>query len=170
MSSEHKDIGTIVTFIVALVLLVWMLTACCPCRHLATSTQDSVRAEVVERLVEVRDTAYIEIPSDKQNNVVRDTASLLMNAYAISRAVVDAGGYLHHSLQTIPQRVAQPRTIFVPMTDTTRTRVVHRTEVVEVERGLTWWQQTQIGGFWALAALLAVLVLWRRLKAKMGLY
>jgi hypothetical protein len=123
-----------------------------------------VRVEVVERLVEVRDTAYIEIPSDKQSNVVRDTASLLMNAYAISRAEVDTGGYLHHSLQTIPQRVAQPRTIYVPMTDTTRTRVVHRTEVVEVERELTWWQQTQIGGFWVLAALLGGIVAIRKLN------
>lgn len=161
---KRDNIYRVIVFIVALVLLVWMLTACCPCRHLATSTQDSVRMEVVERLVEVRDTAYIEIPSDTQRVVVRDTASLLMNAYAISRAEVDAGGYLHHSLQTIPQRVAQPRTIFVPITDTTRTRVVHRTEVVEVERELTWWQQTQIGGFWVLAALLGGMVAIRKLN------
>lgn len=161
---KRDNTYSVIVFIVALVLLVWVLTGCCPCRHLATSTQDSVRVEVVERLVEVRDTAYIEIPSDTQRVVVRDTASLLMNAYAISRAEVDAGGYLHHSLQTIPQRVAQPRTIFVPMTDTTRTRVVHRTEVVEVERELTWWQQTQIGGFWVLAALLGGMVVIRKLN------
>lgn len=161
---KRDNIYRVIVFIVALVLLVWMLTACCPCRHLATSTQDSVRVEVVERLVEVRDTAYIEIPSDTQSVVVRDTASLLMNAYAISRAEVDAGGYLHHSMQTIPQRVAQPRIIYVPMTDTTRTRVVHRTEVVEVERELTWWQQTQIGGFWVLAALLGGMVAIRKLN------
>lgn len=139
------------------------LAGCCHNRVVATMTTDSVRVDVVERIVEVRDTAYIEVERDEQRVVVRDTTSTLSNRWATSRASIDTMGFLHHSLLTIPQTIAKPRTIFVPISDTTRTRVVHRTNVVKVERELTWWQQTQIKGFWAMLAILAIWVLLRRI-------
>lgn len=136
---------------------------CCHNRVVATTTTDSVRVDVVERIIEVRDTAYIEVERDEQRVVVRDTTSTLSNRWATSRASIDTLGFLHHSLLTIPQTISKPRTIFVPIADTTRTRVVHRTDVVEVEREMTWWQQTQIKGFWAMFAILAIWVLLRRI-------
>lgn len=145
------------------VLFVVSLAGCCHNRVVATTTTDSVRVDVVERIVEVRDTAYIEVERDEQSVVVRDTTSTLSNRWATSRASIDTLGFLHHSLLTIPQTIAKPRTIFVPVADTTRTRVVRRTDVVEVERELTWWQQTQIKGFWAMLAILAIWVLLRRI-------
>lgn len=144
-------------------LCVLCVAGCCHNKVVATTTSDSVRVDVVERIVELRDTAYIEVERDEQRVVVRDTTSTLSNRWATSRASIDTLGFLHHSLLTIPQTIAKPRTIFVPVADTTRTRVVHRTDVVEVERELTWWQQTQIRGFWAMLAILAIWVLLRRI-------
>lgn len=141
------------------------LAGCCHNRVVATTTTDSVRVDVVERIVEVRDTAYIEVERDEQSVVVRDTTSTLSNRWATSRASIDTLGFLHHSLLTTPQTIAEPCTIFVPVADTTRTRILHRTDIVirEVERELTWWQQMQIKGFWAMLAILAIWVLLRRL-------
>ena len=139
------------------------LAGCCHNRVVATTTTDSVRVDVVERIVEVRDTAYIEVERDEQSVVVRDTTSTLSNRWATSRASIDTLGFLHHSLLTIPQTIAKPRTIFVPVADTTRTRIVLRTDIVEVERELTWWQETQIKGFWTMLAILAIWVLLRRI-------
>ena len=138
------------------------LAGCCHNRVVATTTTDSVRVDVVERIVEVRDTVYIEVERDEQRIVVRDTTSTLSNRWATSRASIDTLGFLHHSLLTTPQTIAEPCTIFVPVVDTTRTRFVLRTDIVEVERELTWWEQTQINGFWAMLAILAIWVLlWR---------
>lgn len=145
-------------------LCVLCIAGCCHNRVVATTTTDSVRVDVVERIVEVRDTAYIEVERDEQRVVVRDTSSTLSNRWATSRASIDTLGFLHHSLLTIPQTIAKPRTIFVPVADTTRTRVVHRTDVVEVERELTWWQQTQIKGFWLLAIVVALVAMYKFLK------
>lgn len=141
------------------------LAGCCHNRVVATTTTDSVRVDVVERIVEVRDTAYIEVERDEQRVVVRDTTSTLSNRWATSRASIDTLGFLHHSLLTTPQTIAEPCTIFVPVADTTRTRILLRTDIVEVEveRELTWWQQTQIKGFWAMLVILAIWVLLRRI-------
>lgn len=151
---------------IALTFAAVVLVGCCPPRVIATSTTDSVRVDVVERIVEVRDTAYIEVARDEQRVVVRDTTSVLSNMWATSCASVDTLGYLHHSLLTIPQTIAKPRTISVPIADTTRTRVVHHTDVVEVERELTWWQQTQMRGFWLLASIFALYMAWRVAKRR----
>lgn len=139
------------------------LVGCCHNRVVATTTTDSVRVDVVERIVEVRDTAYIEVERDEQRVVVRDTTSTLSNRWATSRASIDTLGFLHHSLLTIPQTIAEPCTIFVPVADTTRTRILLRTDIVEIVRELTWWQQTQIKGFWAMLVILAIWVLLRRI-------
>lgn len=138
-----------------------MLYGCCTPKVVTATTQDSVRVEVVERIVEVRDTTYIEVERDSQSVVVRDTASTLSNRWATSRASIDSLGFLHHSLLTIPQTIAEPCTIFVPVADTTRTRVLLRTNVVEVERELTWWQQAKMKGFWFLLSIVAIWAVWR---------
>lgn len=141
------------------------LAGCCHNRVVATTTTDSVRVDVVERIVEVRDTAYIDIPGERVEQTVRDTISLLTTRYAMSRASIMPDGSLWHSLWSIPQSIPKPITLFVPVADTTRTRILLRTDIVEVEveRELTWWQQTQIKGFWAMLAILAIWVLLRRI-------
>lgn len=170
MSSElRKEARQVVVFVAVLAILVWLLLGCCPCRHLTTSTQDSLRVEVVERIVEVRDTAYIDVPGDKQVVTTQDTTSYLENSYAMSRASIVKGG-LYHDL------ITKGRTIEIPFTAPTlrRDSVVyfnsHSTEIVEVAKPLSWWQQTQIKGFWIMALITALYVLLKIAKAKMGLF
>lgn len=139
------------------------LAGCCHNRVVTTTTTDSIRVDVVERIVEVRDTTYIDIPDERVEQTVRDTTSLLTTRYAMSRASVMPDGSLWHSLWSIPQSIPKPITLFVPVTDTTRTQTRIITNIVEVERELTWWQQTQIKGFWAMLAILAIWVLLRRI-------
>lgn len=168
MSSQRKDVGSIIVFIIALVLLVWMLTACCPCRHLTASTQDSLHIAVTERIVEVRDTVYFEVEKDSQAVTTQDTTSFLENAYAISRVSIVNGG-LYHYLSTKPRIWNIPFTIPTIRRDSTVFRNFYRTEVVEVERELTWWQQTQIGGFWVMLIIISIIILIKYLKAKYSL-
>ena len=155
-------------FIIALCLMVWLLAGCCPCRHLTTSSQDSVRVEVVERIVEVRDTAYVEVAGDKQVVTTRDTTSFLENDFAYSRASVVRGG-LYHELVTKHHRLAFPITIPTLRRDSIVYQGFYRTEVVEVAKPLTWWQQTQIKGFWVMLLILTIIYLWKMLKQKIML-
>lgn len=165
---EKNNIDSVITFIVVLVLLVWLLMGCCPCKHLATSTRDSLRVDVVERIVEVRDTAYIDVPGDKQSVTTQDTTSFLENTYAMSRASIVGGG-LYHDLVTKSHRLKIPFTVPTIQRDSIVYFNSHSTEIVEVEKSLTWWQETQIKGFWAMLAVLTIILLWKRIRRKISL-
>ncbi len=162
MNSQRKDVGSIIVFIIALVLLVWMLTACCPCRHLTASTQDSMHIAVTERIVEVRDTVYFEIPSIRDSITTMEEHSHLENEYAFSDAAILSDGSLSHTLQVRPRTINIQFKKPIIHRDSVVFHNSYRTVTVEVERELTWWQQTQIRGFWAMLIFIAVLaVIWR---------
>ncbi len=133
-----------------------MFSACCPCRRLTAGTRDSVRIETVVRTERIIDTAFIEVPVEVVRQTVRDTTSHLETSFAASDARIDPDGSLFHSLANKPQK----RPVSVETKVVYRDSVVYRdreTEnVIEVPRPLTWWQQTQIRGFWAALALLAL--------------
>lgn len=105
----------------------------------------------------VHDTAKVEIPVEVEKIVTRDTVSHLENTYAKSDASV-SNGLLSHSLESIPQVVRVP--IEVHVTDTLWRESEVRTEVVEVEKKMNWWQRFRLDGFWVLLGLSAVLLLW----------
>lgn len=140
---------------VPITALLWM-TACCPCRHLSASQTDSVRVETIVRTEYVPDTVYVNVPVESERQTVRDTMSHLETSFAVSDARINADGSLFHSLAN----KAQVRPVPVEKEIVYRDSVVYRdrlnTEIVEVERDLTWWQQTQIIGFWALLGLAAI--------------
>lgn len=147
-----KRIASILT----VAAVVAMFAGCCPCRHLTTSTRDSVRVETVIRTERVPDTVLIEVPVEVFRQTVRDTTSHLETLFAASEARINPDGSLFHSLEN----KAGNRPAAVEKEVVYRDSVVYRdreTEtVVEVARSLTWWQQTQIRGFWMLLALLAI--------------
>lgn len=149
-----------------IVWMLWSLTACCQPKLLGDYKQDSVRVEVVENVVYVHDTLYHEVPLIKEVQSVRDTISHLSNTYAESWASVRSDGTLSHTLLTRPQRIPIP----FKKTEKHRDSIVYRTieerVVVEVERNLSWWEQTQIKGFWALLAFIAVIYTIRWVKRK----
>ena len=139
-----------------LILILAAVTACCPCRHLTTSTADSVRVETIVRTEYIPDTVLVEVPVESERQTVRDTTSHLETSFAVSDARINADGSLSHSLANKPQK----RPITTEKEVIYRDSIVYRdrvnTEIVEVERKLTWWQQTKMKGFWIALAIIVV--------------
>ena len=123
----------------SLLLLLAAASACGAVRPLA-NTADSTRVEVRYETVTVHDTAYVELPVIIEKIQTLDTTSTLENDYARSEAAVTAG-ILKHSLETKPAQLSVPVEKEIVYRDSIvfRDRVV--TEVKEVERQLTFWQQ-----------------------------
>lgn len=143
--------------------LVWftvLLTSCCPCRHLTSSTRDSVRVETVVRTERVPDTVFVEIPVERERQTVRDTTSHLETSFAVSDARINPDGELFHSLENKPQNRPVPTEKEVVYRDSIFYQDKTITEIVEVERKLTRWQQTKMRCFWVLLAV--VLLLFRK--------
>lgn len=139
-----------------LILILAAVTACCPCRHLTTSTADSVRVETIVRTEYIPDTVLVEVPVESERQTVRDTTSHLETSFAVSDARINADGALFHSLANKPQKKPVPTEKEVVYRDS----LVYRDKIVEkavpVERELTWWQQTQMRGFWIVLAIIVV--------------
>lgn len=136
------------------------LTACCPCRHLATEHRDSLRTvtntQYIERMV--RDTIYLDIPAQSEVHTV-DSVSHLVNDYATSDARINPDGTLYHDLRTKPQ--TRPVSIEVKEVERIRTDTIFiseiKTNTVEVKRPPTWWQRVQMYGCWVLLGLLLII-------------
>lgn len=143
----------------SLIAILVMLTAfaCCPCRHLATGTTDSVRIEVRERIVKVRDTVQVRLPDERVDNITSDTTSRIETSAAVSTATV-CDGKLHHALWNKQQPLGVAVDMSFKVEDITKERITTIREVVEVPRNLTWWQQTQMRGFWALLLVVGLFV------------
>lgn len=133
-----------------LLIFILAVTACCPCRHLSTTTSDSIRVETVVRYERVLDTVYMDVPVEIVRETVRDTTSHLETSFATSDARITPDGALFHSLTNKPQKKPVPTEKEIIYRDS----IVYRDRIVEkpvqVERELTWWQQTKMKGFWVL--------------------
>lgn len=133
---------------VALIAIISLLcVSCAPHRAVSTSQRDSVRVEVVERQVVVRDTVVVSIPRIEQSQEVLCDESTLQNEYAISQARIMPDGLLFHSLATLPQQIHKPIASPVTLRDSVIYRERVTRQIVEVERQLTAWQRLAISGF-----------------------
>ncbi len=132
-------------------LLVLCLASCSPRVITETETVIQYRDRIVT------DTAVVEIPVEVEKIVTRDTVSHLENTYARSDAMVSEG-FLHHSLESIPQYIKVP--VEVHVTDTLYKEAEIRTETVEVEKPLSWWQKFRMDAFWWLLGAVVLLLLW----------
>lgn len=136
-----------------ILLAVMLAVACCPCRKASVPTvRDSVRVETVVRTEYVRDTVLVEVPVEEKEQTVRDTTSHLETTFAESDAAIMPDGALHHTLRNKPQQHPAEVETKVVYRDSVIYRDRIKTERVEVERELTWWQQTRLRGFWLLLA------------------
>ncbi len=142
--------------IIAIILM--LLMSCGSQKLVGSDVRDSVRIEIVERKVEVRDTVEVEIPKIVEVAKICQDSSRLANKYAVSLAQVLPSGELYHSLETIPQVIEKP----VEVEATVRDSIVYRDrelrEVVKVPRELTKWQRFQMSGFWVLAIILIAII------------
>lgn len=143
------------------------LAGCCPCRRGAVSQSDSIRIETVVRTEYVRDTVYVDMPSEATSQTVMADSSHLETSLAVSDARVGTDGRLHHSLHNKAYRL--PFEV--------QTRVEHRDSIVYIdkvitktENVLTRSQQRQIHGFWISLAMnilflgMAAIRIWGALK------
>lgn len=148
-----------VTVWVAVLIVLMFTISCCPCRHIATSTADSVRVETHTRTEFVRDTLFIEVPVESVSQTVATDFSHLETQFAVSDARIESDGRLFHSLWNKPQNapVAVETPIIYRDSIVYRDRAVN--SIVEVERPLTAWQRFQMSGFWVLVAVAMCVIL-----------
>lgn len=139
-------------------ILALFAVGCCPCKHLTTSTADSVRVEVRERIVKVRDTVEVYLPAERVENITADTTSRIETSAAVSTASV-RDGRLHHALWNKQQPLGVAVELETRVEDITREHITTVRNIVEVPAELTWWQQTQMRGFWALLAVFGLFCL-----------
>jgi hypothetical protein len=85
----------------------------------------------------------------------------LENDYAQSDARIEPDGSLFHSLETKPQEKPVPVERPIEYRDSIVYRDREIKVTVPVERELTWWQQTQMKGFWV-AIIVAVVIIFKK--------
>ena len=139
-------------------LLLWCLfimstvPSCCVCKK-CPPQKDSVRVEYRDRII--HDTTTFTVEKEIEKIVTRDTSSHLENSWAKSDALVSEG-FLHHSLESIPQIIKVPYEVVV-----TDTLIIEKlTEPQYVEKPLTWWQRFRQDAFWWLTGGIILLLLW----------
>lgn len=146
--------------IFCILFLLLLLSGCRSHRHLpgTVNRQDSVNVRVETHTEYVTDTVFVEIPAQTAERATRDTVSHLETSYAVSDARLMADGTLYHSLSNKAGKRPYETQKAVVYRDSIvyRDRVVTETKTVKVPREMTWWQKTQIRGFWAAIILLAV--------------
>ena len=122
-------------------------------------SRDSVRVEVREKTVYVRDTVYLKVPAQSAENTTRDTSSHLETDYAESDARINPDGTLYHSLRNKDQEKPVPVDVPVTQKDSIVNKDRYVYEKVEVPRDLTAWQKWQMRSFWILLSAVVVYVL-----------
>lgn len=135
-----------------------ILPQCSVMRPPQPTITDSVRVEVVERIEKITDTIYIDVPIEKEVQVVFDTVSHLETSFATSDAIIQEDGRLFHSLENKPQDLPIEVKTEVVVRDSIiyNDRVIR--EVVKVEKELTDWQKMKINGFWVLFFIVTIFI------------
>lgn len=149
-----------IPYIVALTLV-----SCGAAKNIPTpspSVRDSVRVIVNTETVYIKDTIKVPVPSQEVTNNTKESSSHLETDFAESDASIDSTGTLHHTLRNKAGSVPVPTETPVHHKDS----IVYRDREVEVPvpypvevqvpRELTWWQETQMIGFWVMLLLLAL--------------
>ena len=72
-------------------------------KAISIEKRDSVQTEIRYEKVFIKDTAYIEIPAQISERIIKDSVSFLENDYALSNARLNSDGTLFHDLRTKPQ-------------------------------------------------------------------
>ena len=142
--------------------------SCCPCKHLATGTTDSVTTRIVERIERIRDTVMVQLPAERVDNTTADTTSYLETSYAVSTAAI-RNGSLHHSIWNKTTPVGVVVNLDFKVQDVTKERLFKVTNTVEVQAELSWWQETQIKGFRVLALIALAFIGWKFRRPLMAL-
>lgn len=143
-----------------LLLLLTFIIGGCASSRLSENVhqQDSVQIKVETRIEYVPDTVYIEIPAQTAERETADSTSHLENDYATSDARINPDGTLFHNLKTKPQKKPVEFEKPVEHKDSIvyKTKTVTKVRTVGVPHELTWWEKTQIYGFWFILFILMI--------------
>ena len=116
-------------------------------KAISIEKRDSVRTEIRYEKVFIKDTAYIEIPAQISERIIKDSISFLENDYALSNARVNSDGTLFHDLRTKPQN----KPVVVDTKIERRDSIIYKDREIEVpipvEREIGWWEKTSIRFF-----------------------
>lgn len=132
----------------ALIAAIVLLYSCSPKIIEKVETKVEIRERVVH------DTTTFEIPVEVEKIITRDTTSHLENRYAKSDASV-SGGYLQHSLESIPQIIKVPYEVTVTDTVYVEKEAQIIEKEVKVEKPLSLWKRIELASFWWLLLLSA---------------
>lgn len=147
------------------ILMSFLLLSCGAAKNLppaSPSVKDSVRVVTRVETVFIHDTLKVPVPNQDVSNNTKESTSHLETDFAVSDASIDSTGTLHHTLSNKAGDVPVPTQTPVQYRDSIvfRDREVEVPKPypveVEVPRDLTWWQETQMIGFWAMLLLLAL--------------
>lgn len=161
-----------VMFVIGIIVCA-LLGSCSSHKNMVTEHKenDSVRVEVHTNTIIVPDTVYVEIPAQTAERTTADSTSHLENDYATSDARINPDGTLFHSLATKPQ--SKPVEVDKKIEQRDSIVYVEKSvsdtgqQIVEVERNLSWWEQTRIYGFYLLLIVLVAIYrkpIWSLLK------
>ena len=147
---------------VVIAIVAFVFIALGSCASSKPKVVERVKTEVRTETIFVRDTLTFEIPAQSSERVTRDSTSYLETDYAVSTASILSDGSLFHELRNKARKMEIPFLKPVKSNDS----IVYRDKEipvpyevpVEVVKPLSWWQQTQIRGFWAFLALFALFV------------
>ena len=155
----------VVMFVIGIIVCA-LLGSCSSHKNMVTEHKenDSVRVEVHTNTIIVPDTVYVEIPAQTAERTTADSTSHLENDYATSDARINPDGTLFHSLGTKPQ--SKPVEVDKKIEQRDSIVYVEKSvsdtgqQIVEVERNLSWWEQTRIYGFYLL--LIVIVAIYRK--------
>lgn len=146
-----------------LALMLAMLIASCAAPKVAQDYQRDSIITIIRDTTIFRDSiVYVTVEADDKAAILPDIdTSYLATNYAESKAYV-ADGLLFHSIRNksnalIPVNVTIPFTLHTEQKHSISDRA--KTEIVEVEKELGWWQQTVLTVGYVCIALLLIFVL-----------
>lgn len=152
---------------IVLLAIIMMIASCATANNLSDGCQhsrDSVRVVTRVETVFINDTINVPVPQQDRSSKTKEDYSHLETDFAESDASVDSTGTLHHTLKNKKRDVPVPTKTPVQYRDSIvykeiQVPVPYPVEV-EVERDLTWWQKTQMIGFWI--AILLIMLRYRK--------
>lgn len=147
-----------------------MLTAVAGCGGLKrlpvqTSVRDSVSVAIKDSTVIRYIDVEVPVPTERSSAVVPDS-SHLETSVAVSDAVIDSLGRLHHSLSNKAVKLKAPAEVKDEYHELkTSDRITSSATVTEyIERPLTTWQTFRLKAFWWLAGVILAAVIWKLAK------
>lgn len=141
-----------------LFLLMFITISCGVCKRQYIPVETRVDSVYIEKIVERLDTVKFYLPGEKID-VVRQDSSHLETTVAISDAVVDSLGFLHHTLEN--KKVALKKEIVYKDRVIEKMVDVEKEVPVEVEvpvRFVPGYYKWINGLFWGLIGLMGLLI------------